>query len=440
MFLKARIKNIAYEDIYLIKLVSILDCGVLLLYSILVLQGILRDSNLLSSKIIIDNGILTVVLLFSGLTKVFLYFDADEEKALKALGLMSVIVVGKAVGYNDYMTLGALILAAYNMDFTKLAKVHVAVTFVTLGIIFILSLFGLVESVEYNEPSRVVRSFGSLGFANHNYFMLFWLFALLALLFLVYGKRLQLLYYVFLIMITIFLWKLTGCNTVVIIGGFACLLSLLYSILSRCNNVSIGKTIREKMSLLLVGMPFYGAVFTMIGLYLVGRYGYGEKLFSLWDRFGLLYRALERLGCYVPFNMIDESDRITDISFSLLNGIGRNEYPGPEYFDILYGKLFILDGLIAVLIYILICFGIMYKAYRLKQFNILIFMASYVFLGFVEATAISKVPGYIGLMFLFSMQLDYKNKNRVKNNAHLFMKSRGRINAQKIKRNRNSNI
>ena len=49
------------------------------------------------------------------------------------------------------------------------------------------------------------------------------------------------------------------------------------------------------------------------------------------------------------------------------DGMGKNVYPGPEYFDILYGKLFILDGLAVVIVYILITSIIMYKAYKLRR-------------------------------------------------------------------------
>lgn len=383
------------------KWLILFDAIILLTYSLVLLQGILRDSLIASGKIIIDYEILANIFLVIGLLKIYLFFDEDRKKACLALSLLAIIIIGKFIDYSDYLLLGSMILATYNMDFSKIAKVHVATVSTTLIIIFILSYLGIISNAQVTTQNRLIAVQQNLGFENHNYFMLFWIFDLLAIVYLVYEKKLRVLFILVLSSISVGLWMMTGCNTGLVVCLFCCTISLFFIIVDRGDNDFV-KLFLKKISFIMVGMPIYGAFATIIGLYMFGRIGYRVRFQTLMDRFGLLYKALEKLGMPMPFSVVEKNEVFRDVSFNIITGLGSEQYPGSEYFDNLYGKLFILDGLIVVTIYIGITTYIMFKAYKYNSQKVLIFMATYVLLGLVESTAISKTPGNIGMLLLFS--------------------------------------
>lgn len=342
----------------------------------------------------IDGVVLHRIIIGLTLIKAFLYWDESPFKAGVALVLTAIVVFYHTDErfIEESLRILELIALMLGVNFKNIVRVYVAVTTTVLTAVFFSVLTGLLPNVKMLD-NYILREVSLLGFGNRNTFMAHWFILMICLIYL-WGD--SIVANCVLIAVTTIIWYLSLSKTGLALGVPFCLALIVNTILKSRRKTQLLEVIQRSFCVLLVCMPVICTVVTIVGLQFFGIFRYTRGPLSIIDRFGLIYRALVRLGLPLPYNGetlegLTEYDSLADMKYNIFTGLHGGSYPGPEVVDNIYGKLFIEYGLLVLIPVIAILTIIMFKAYQMHQYNLLVALAMMCIFSIMEATVVTEM-------------------------------------------------
>ena len=350
------------------------------------------------------NGLADIVLLIIALCKVFIYFDEDRTSALIGGGLLFFFIVLNQLDQCNYVQLIALIVSMMGIKIEKIAKVYVSVEGTTLILTFVLSAVGVISNEHAETTSRVIKNIYSLGFSNHNPPMALWLMLVLAIVYLTRNSKFRIQVCVGMMALNVLLYVITGSNASFFIGMFILTLAIMDYVIPEKNENNLLSKLKVSFMSGLRLASLYSIFFTVLGICFYGRFGRkGLPLTTLLHRFEIIYWELKLSGLPMPFytlreaHMADvyfpyflsddlESGVYRNVDFNLIRGLG--EIKRGQLFsgsDIEYFNILLFDGLMVLLPYVIFSIYLMHKAYKKKEYILMLCIAGSIFYGNFEA-------------------------------------------------------
>lgn len=407
------------DDSFVCQAIRILDCVVLTTFSLLVFLSIVGIADYQvnwAASLNRINGVADNVLLIVSLLKIFLYFDKNRVDAIIGGGLLSFFVLLNLLNQCDYVQLVALIVSMMGIKFEKIVKVYISVEGITLLVTFLASVIGLISNVYEERYTALVKNIYCLGFSGHNTPMALCLMLSLALAYHTRKSKVRIQIIVLLMLFLTFMYTITGSNSSFIIGMVIMVLTIFEYILSESVENRIILKMRTGFLSGLRFAPFYSLLFTILGMCYYGRFGrIGLHFYTLVSRFEIIYWELGLAGLHMPFYALREANKegvnfpyflsediesgaYNNVDFNLLRGLGelkRGQLFGGS--DIEYFNILLFDGLMVLLPYILLSVYMMNRAYKKKEFILIICIAGSIFYGNFEALK----SGYTALQLFF---------------------------------------
>ena len=317
--------------------------------------------------------------------KMCFYSTISRKKVILAALLLLVTYIYNYFGICDYMYLVAPIVAAINIDFERIAKVYMATVCTLLTITLVCTITGLVPNIVIIEQGRVIEKMQSLGFTSHNAFSSYLLFASLAAIYIFRNNKHRKLINILSIVVLFIFWIITACNTATILGIGANIIVLCNYLNEEIANNLIINTIKNKISIVLIGMPIYGVLMTVAGTLYYNTYQRTQISGNVISRYYLICQTLETAGVKMPHQTIDSSLIDGTYTFNLLTGLNKIN---PLMGDILYGQLLFVGGLMLLVPYVMIHAFLLYKFYKDKEFELLVIFSCVAAIGALESVTL----------------------------------------------------
>ncbi len=340
----------------------------------------------------------TSICLIYSLVKIWLYFDKDRRKSVTAMIFLTMAVILYLMGLCDYLLLVALIVAVFNSDYDRLIKFYTITVSVVLIVTFLCATTGVIKNISEYLPERRESAMYSLGFVSHNAFVVYYLFVSLAFIYITRKSKYQICVLILLSFISCVLYYFTASYTATILNILACLSVILGKVMSNLKYSSWASKVHRYFCYNLILSPIYSVIVTTIGVLFYNRFQRTILDGTLISRYYILDTALEIAGARLPFQTIDPSEVSKEISFNWLLGTGTENGGGG---DILYGRIFLNDGLVVLFVYVFIHVFMLYSCYKRKEFEMLVILSVVAVLGAIESVALD-FKFYIFELVLFS--------------------------------------
>lgn len=372
------------------KLLKYIEIGILTLYLFVLFSGIMYKAYNLNRAI--DLNVLyslsfycEKIILVLALIKAYACFSDNKKAYTIALIMLSFVLALKLFGLCDYVSLATMIFAMVGIDSSRIARIYVPIVSVSLFIVAIISQFGVIES-ESSDTDRLIQHIQGLGFGNHNTLANAFFFVLMLSVYLFKNSRYRYILLILVEVINTIIWAITGSNTPMILGilfGLTIAINWIFETkLDKYNHI------QQKLYRMFIFSPLFSLIFTVCGMFWFGVYQYDKGPWSLMDRFGIAYRAFERLGLKVPMKTLPLDDRYNDIKFNWLWGIekGHLDFYG---FDIEYIHILIMYGLIVLIPFIACQIYFLRRCYYQMEYELLIIAAFTIFRGNFECSVVT---------------------------------------------------
>ena len=394
------------KAILLQKITNHCDSILCLLYSFLIFLS-MADSATYNTRILIaDYKTLFVnICIIYALFKIWLFFDVDRTKSLVAIVSMTVVILLKVMELSDFLFVVVLAIALFNSDYDRLVKFYTATSSVFLFVTFICAETGVIRNVsEYNilENGRPVYS---LGFISHNAYTVYYLFTSLAIVYLTRECRYQIHIMALLMMVSICLYYITDSRTGFFLNLFACFSILTCKLLSKIKEGQLCQNVRRYLGVAFVLTPIFSVFVTFIGVLFYNKYQRTLINGTLISRYFLLDNALEIAGIRLPNQTISTDMISKEVVFNWMIGTGKGYIDGG---DILYGQIFLNEGVPFLLIYLLIHVFVLYVLYKKNKLELLVIYSTIAILGALESVVLD-FKFYIFELFVFTKAFDFKD-------------------------------
>ena len=401
------IKSMGLRRKFSIVLSSLIEVITIITYSLFIVYHLTATSKIGAIwPSYIDNKRLVNVFFVISLLKIFTMVRNKYADKWLAFFMLTIVLLLKKYGIADYTQLVFIMIAMYSIAFEKVAMMYVATMSVSLATILWLSIIGIIPNGSVIAEHRVIKNLYFLGFSHHNRFMICWLLLLMVTIYLTRNCKYK--KYIFLLLegITVYLWTCTGSNTSTIIASILCLIFILDDFIY--HNYKYNE-IKQCCAKLLIWTPAISFAISVLSIVFVGCFGYPDLLLSLFDRFDKPYTALIKLGVIHSIKHHDIQSMYSDLGFNWIIGLGKNTYPGKEFFDNIYAYIFINDGLIVLVSFIAIQTLILYRLFKEREYCLLLLYAFKVFFGVFEAGTILDVELTVFATLLFTIHGSYLN-------------------------------
>lgn len=375
------------------KYIEVLDIIALITYGFMIFTSLSRTAKFLTAW---PNDWYSLqelsikVWLVIAVIKLILFFETSKKEVIAATILLGLTVVGKFVGINNYLYVVAPIVMFFRTPFQKIARCYLTIVGTNLIIIVLYALMDVIPDYYIPISGRGDRLIHHLGFSNHNAIMAYWLFIFLTaicLLGLEKKRHIRLIFLTALLSISGILYYLTDSKTSFLLILAMGLIVLVEWIIPNKVRSPYCKRIQDVIFRGMHLVPLFAIIVTAAGTLIYNITGYRGTgaISTLFSRYYLLNNALESVGVRLPHQTINLESINQEISFNWLIGTGADNLGGG---DILYGNLLLRDGLIAVVLYLVIQFYMLYKAYKNKNhifFLVLVLLAVF---GCTESCAL----------------------------------------------------
>ena len=374
------------KAILLQKITNHCDSILCLLYSFLIFLSV-ADSATYNTRILFADykALFVNICIIYALFKIWLFFDVDRTKSLVAIVSMTVVILLKVMELSDFLFVVALAIALFNSDYDRLVKFYTATSSVFLLVTFICAETGVIRNVSEYNIERNERPFYSLGFISHNAFTVYYLFVSLAIVYLSREYHYQFYIMALLLVLAIGLYYITDSRTGFFLNLFACFNIFIDRLLARTNSGYLCKKVLRFFQFTLVLTPIFSTVVTMIGVLFYNKYQRTIIEGTMINRYCLLNNALETAGIKLPYQRVSTDMISKEVAFNWLVGTGKEYLDGG---DILYGQIFLNEGVFFLLIYLLIHVFVLYVLYKKNKSELLVIYSTIVILGALESVVL----------------------------------------------------
>ncbi len=333
--------------------------------------------------------------------KIYIYFDTYRVHACICLALIVISTIIKLTSSNDYISLIAATVMFFGTKYKNILKAMV----ISIGVFLVIScLCALVGIIPNNAQETRGQIKYSLGYIEHNGFMLYFYLMVLGLSLLI--KEYRIIFSVVTCVITYILYHITGSVTSTAMIFFFALMVVLYEL---CKKNRALRSIYDVLLKFLMGLPIYNFLILAAGALYFNIYKRTEVDTTFVARLYWIDKALEESNFPLPQSNFEP----TDVKFNLLWGIAGayNINPG----ETLYMSLFISWGLLALVpCMIFLLYGSV-KAYRKRDYAVLLVILSLAFIGISEAPHLNVASSAFFCVFIAARELPRKRKVRRRN-------------------------